>query len=201
MILNYFYTAILFFVTFSSGSKSKPILFSDNPKAVPVQSLDFVYFPKEIVQAHLPAFERKRLKLKAEKAIKELNLNITVPVNPTHQIQLVEWHKRKQISEKDPNGDKRKSLKKELCKLNSDLNSLVPIRRNLISDIQRLQRTTQRECTPTNLNTRLTDQQDAECRAMKEYISFQSKQLMELNERERLTLQKIRDIRKEIDLL
>lgn len=191
--------SFLYLISFCSGSK--PILFSDNPSAVPVQSFDFVYIPKEVVQTHLPAFEKKRLRLRAEHAIKELKLNIPVPADTTTQVQLVELLKRKQISEKDPNGEKRKSLKRELCKMNTELNALVPIRRNLIADIQRLQRTAQRECTPTNLNSRLSDRQDAECRAMREYITFQSSQLMQMNEKERIYLQRIRDIRKEINLL
>jgi hypothetical protein len=191
--------SFLYFISVCAGSK--PILFSDNPSAVPVQSFDFVYIPKEVVQTHLPAFEQKRLRLRAEHAIKELKLNVPVPADTTAQLQLVGLLKRKQISEKDPKGEKRKALKRELCKMNTELNLLVPIRRNLISDIQRLQRTAQKECTPTNLNSRLSDKQDAECRAMKDYITFQSSQLMKMNQKERIYLQRMRDIRKEINLL
>lgn len=191
--------SFLYFISFCASSN--PILFSDNPSAVPVQSFDFVYIPKEVVHSHLPAFEKKRLQMRAEHAIKELKLKMPVPQDTTTQLQLVGLLKRKQISEKDPNGEKRKTLKKELCQMNTELNLLVPHRKNLIADIQRLQRTTQRECSPTNLNSRLSDKQDAECRAMKEYITFQSSQLMEMNQREKIYLQRIQDIRKEITLL
>jgi len=201
MIPKYLYKLIVLLITIIPSNYSsipKPILFSDNPNAVPVQNLDFVYFTKEIVQAHLPAFETKRLRLRAENAINKLKLNIPVPVDPVKQLELIEVYKRQQISEKDPKGERRKSLKKELCKLNFNLNLLVPIRRNLVSDIRRLKSTSKREC---NSNGRLTDKQEAECRAMREYINLQSTQLMEMNERERFDLQRMSDIRKEINLL
>ena len=201
MIPKYLYKLIVLLITIIPSNYSsipKPILFSDNPNAVPVQNLDFVYFTKEIVQAHLPAFETKRLRLRAENAINKLKLNIPVPVDPVKQLELIEVYKRQQISEKDPKGEIRKSLKKELCKLNYNLNLLVPIRRNLVSDIQRLKSTAKREC---NSNVRLTDKQEAECRAMREYINLQSTQLIEMNERERFDLQRMSDIRKEINLL
>jgi len=201
MIPKYLYNPIILLITIIPStycSIPKPILFSDNPNAVPVQNLDFVYFTKEIVQAHLPAFETKRLRLRAENAINKLKLNIPVPVDPVKQLELIEVYKRQQISEKDPKGEIRKSLKKELCKLNYNLNLLVPIRRNLVSDIQRLKSTAKREC---NSNVRLTDKQEAECRAMREYINLQSTQLIEMNERERFDLQRMSDIRKEINLL
>jgi hypothetical protein len=200
MIPKILIITLTFLITSSAvySSIPKPILFSENPNAIPVQNFDFVYFPKEIVQAHLPAFEKKRLRLKAENAIKILKLNIPLPVDPAKQIELIDLYKRKQISEKDPRGEKRMELKKELCKLNHNLNLIIPIRRNLISDIQRLKRTIRRDC---KINFRLTDKQDAECRAMQEYINFQTTQLAELNQRERFDLQRMRDIRKEINLL
>lgn len=198
---KYLYSPIVLLIKIIPSTYSsipKPILFSDNPNAVPVQSLDFVYFTKEVVQAHLPAFEKKRLRLRAENAINKLKLNVPVPADPAKQLELIELHKRHQIAEKDPKGEKRKSLKKELCKLNYNLKLLVPFRRNLVSDIQRLKITAQREC---NTNLRLTDKQEAECRAIREYINLQATQLMEMNERERFSLQRMRNIRKEIILL
>lgn len=191
---------LIIFLTITGiySSIPKPILFSENPKAVPVQNFDFVFFPKEVVQAHLPAFEKKRLSLKAENAIKMLKLNIPVPVDPARQLELVELYKRRQVFEKDPKGLKRTALKKELCILNQNLNIIIPMRRNLVSDIQRLKRTIRRDC---NVNIRLADKQDAECRAMREYLNLQMTQLSEMNQRERFALQRMRDIRKEIILL
>lgn len=197
MIPKYF---LIIFLTITGiySSIPKPILFSENPKAVPVQNFDFVFFPKEVVQAHLPAFEKKRLSLKAENAIKMLKLNIPVPVDPARQLELVELYKRRQVFEKDPKGLKRTALKKELCILNQNLYIIITMRRNLVSDIQRLKRTIRRDC---NVNIRLADKQDAECRAMREYLNLQMTQLSEMNLRERFALQRMRDIRKEIILL
>lgn len=193
------YLSIIFLtITGIYSPITKPILFSENPKAVPVQNFDFVYFPKEVVQAHLPAFEKKRLRLKAENAIKMLKLNIPVPVDPARQLELVELYKRRQVFEKDPKGLKRTALKKELCRLNQNLTLIIPMRRNLVSDIQRLKRTIRRDC---NINIRLADKQDAECRAMRDYLNLQMTQLSEMNQRERFYLQRMRDIRKEIILL
>ena len=176
--------------------ESKPILFSDNPSAVAVQNFDFVYFPKEVVRSHLPAFERNKLRLQANRIAQKHNLTIPKYNDTTTHLGIVEWFKRRQITEKDPDGEKRKGLKRELCKLTSQLDEIIPLRKNLITDIQRLQTASSASCSTSN--NRLNDSQFHECKTVKEHLQLQSSQLMKMNEKEKEILQKMRDVRKQI---
>lgn len=178
---------------------SKPILFSDNPSALPVTNFDFVFIPKEVVRSHLPAFEQNKLRLQANQISKRFNLTVPKYNDTAMHLNIVEWYKRRQISEKDPDGQRRKALKRELCQLTTQLDPIVSLRKNLIMDIQRLQASIQRSCSTTS-NSRLSDSQFIECRVMKEHLELQSTQLMKMNENEKKILQRMRDIRRQIAL-
>lgn len=197
ILLNFFLLLI-----YCSFCICNPILMANNPSAVPVQNFDFVYIPKDVVLSHLPAFDAKKLKLEAEIIAKKLKINEKkFPLNCTqNQLRLVNWYKQQKISQKDPKGETRQRLKMELAKLNSQLEILIPQRKNLIIDIQRLQKTVQNRCNDPSI-TRLSDFQFNECKAMKEQVMILSRILMDLNENERVLLQRERDIRKQFTLL
>ena len=179
----------------TSYAISSPILFSGNPSAVPVQNFDFVFIPKDVVQTHLPAFEKKKLRLQAIRAAEMLKVPIPQMDDTIGMVQLVDLYKRHQISKNDPNGSRRKQLKKELCQMNTELDVLIPLRKNVISDMQRLQQPFQTTC---NRSTRLSDQEYLHCKAIDKHLKINSGRLMQMNKREKVILQRIRDIRKEI---
>ena len=176
-----------------------PILMSNNPSALPVQTFDFIYIPKHVVISHLPAFEGKRLKEKAKNIAKTMQINVNkFPLNCTrNQVQLVNWDQLRKISQKDPTGSLRKGMKLELKKLAGELEELIFKRRNLIEDIKIIQKTVQNRCSN---NVRLPDFQFNECRAMKGQLMKLSRKLMDYNENERIILQREKDLRKQFKL-
>lgn len=188
----------IFFITMAQCTV--PILYSDNPSAVPVQSFDFVYIPKEVVQNHLPAFEKRKLNIEAHKIAVENKIKPPAFNETAAQVQLVEWFKRRKINEHDPKGERRALLNRTLCKSQAELDLLIPQRKNLITDLQRLHKKIQRDCSQSN-TVRLSDFQDSECRAMKEHSAHLSVMLMQMNEQERRLLQLIIDTRKDVALL
>ena len=176
-----------------------PILNSENPSALPVQNFDFVYIPKKVVESHLPSFYPNQLKLKAKRIAKEFKIENKIPLNcMRNQVQLVDWYNKHQMVKKDPQGIKRREMKKELDKLNMELSYLIPLRRNLFSDIGRLKQSIRVVCIPPNINTRLNDLQFKECMAMKQQETLLSKEMIKLNQKERQILRKERDIRKSL---
>jgi len=179
-----------------------PILNSENPLAIQVQNFDFVYIPKNVVESHLPAFYPKQLKRKAERIAKEFKVDGKIPLNcMRNQVQLVDWYNKHQIVKKDPQGIKRRAIKKELDKLNMELSYLIPLRRNFISDIGRLQQSIRVICIPPNINARLNDLQFKECMAMKQQETLLSNEVTKLNHDERQILERKSDLRNELIIL
>lgn len=191
------FSIILFLI--DKISCSTPILNSDNPLAVPIQNFDFVFIPKEVVQSHLPAFERRKLRLKANCIAKELNIFPPAPTDSASQLKLLEWYKRKKLAEKDPKGMKRKYLNRELCRLNSLLDFLVLKRRNIISDVARVKISIQ-ECNSRVKSSSNSEYRYIECKAIKEHFTRLSTELRQMNLKEREILLRIAIIRKEFTL-
>lgn len=202
MITTVLFISLLFDSCCPFANIRKPVLISENAAAVPVQNFDFVYIPKHEVYSHLPSFEPKKLKIEAEKIAKMYKIDEKkFPLTCTqNQVRLVDWHNRRKLIQRDPNGNLRRSMKLELEKLNGDLAVLIPRRRNLFIDIQRLQRTVQNRCYLPS-NQRLSDVQYNECQAMKNQLMLNSRILMDLNRAERIILQREIDIRKRLKLL
>ena len=181
-------------------SCSTPILNSENPSAVPIQNFDFVFIPKEVVQSHLPAFEKRKLRLTANCIAKELNIFPPAPTDYASQLKLLEWYERKKLAEKDPKGIKRKYLNRELCRLNSLLDYLVLRRRNLISDVARVKLSIQECNLQVKSSSSNSDFRFIECEAIKEHFIRLSTELRQMNLKEREILQRISIIRKEFTL-
>lgn len=199
-IKNYFVLSlILLFNDYCSCSNPKPILNSKNPSAIPIQNFDFVFIPKEVVKLHMPAFERCSLRLKAERIAQELKISLPIPTDVETQFKLLEWYKRQKWAKQDPNGDKMKSLKRELCKLNSQLDSLISYRRNLISDVARLSLSV-KDCDSGHSNQALSDSRFIECKAIKDHYTHQMSELNRMNLNERNILQEIHNIRQQFAL-
>lgn len=192
---------ILLFIinNFVNSSAVRPILNSENPSAVPVQNFDFVYIPKSVVESHLPSFSPKQLKQKAERIAKELRIENKIPLNCIgNQVQLVDWYNKQKMAKTDPQGIKRRSIKMELEKLNTELSLLIPIRRNIFSDIARLQQSIKIKCIPPSPNARLNDLQFKECMAMKQQEKLLSSELVKMNQKERQILRREIDLRKQL---
>ena len=200
MVLIYFIPIFLFLLSLEAEDSMnvKPILNSDNEKAVPVQNFDFVYIPKDVVMQHLPAFDPKQLNIKAHKIAQKYNMPAPAFNETAAQIDLIEWYKRKRMSETDPSGEKRRALKAEKCEKTKKLEAIISIRKNLIADIQRINRKIHNDCKTSG---RLSDFQYSECAALRSTSKIQSQELMQINEKERQILHKLRDIKKTISLL
>lgn len=176
-----------------------PILNGGNPSAIPVQNFDFVYIPKHVVESHLPSFYPTKLKMRAERIAKEFKVEGRIPLNCMgNQVQLVDWYDKHQMAKKDPQGIKRRAIKKELDKLNMELSLLIPLRRNFYADLERLQQSIRIVCVPPNINSRLNDLQFKECGAMKQQETLLSSELMKLNQKERQILRREKDLRRNL---
>lgn len=193
------YAFIVFYTLYNVVISTNPILYSDNPSAVPIQNFDFVYIPKDVVHNHLPAFEKRKLDLEARKIAVDHKIKAPAFNQTASQVQLVEWFKRRQINQNDPKGERRAVLNKKLCRSTAELDLLIPLRRDLIVDLKRLHGKIQKDC--SDKNGRLTDRQNSECRTMKEHAAHLSSKMMKMNTKERILLQLILDTRKEFILL
>jgi len=169
-------THVFFLFSAFNLTCAAPII-TDSPDAVPVQQLDYVYLPKEVIESLLPHRTRREIRVEACEVASLFNL--PCPDDYKIQLQLIETYKKYRKMQSDPDGRKRIELQRQLAELNTQLNQIINERRIFLLNLKTAERNF-RGCHAHQIS----DARKAECDALSDQIQPQQRKLAELSSQE-----------------
>jgi chaperonin cofactor prefoldin len=184
---------ILFILAFLSRASQALPLIPDEPNAVPIQQLGFVYLPKQVVETLLPRHDPHDIRNKACEVASLFSL--PCPPDMKTQVMLIQAYDRYRLQQIDPTMQKRRALRKQLCRLNTELQNVILTRQPILQDLQRAQKALA-GCDAYQI----TDARKAECSTLQAQYAIQNSQFQQMNSREEALITEIDSIKRKLKL-